>query len=110
MLHLLHLGPRRREGQRVPLGVAQDEHAVRGEKLRQLVVVEEALRERGRAAADVFFTEGRVGQDQIELRAGGGKLRERGEDILDPEMEAVLRQARGGEVLFDEARVLRRRG
>ena len=55
---------------------------------------------------DVFIAKGRVGDDEVELLAGVGQLMKRDEGVLDPDVEGLVLQFRGVEILFDELRVL----
>jgi hypothetical protein len=106
VLEEFFFGPARREGQGVAFGVAEDEEAVGSEQLGEILVVEKALRERGGAAAHIFFTVGGVGEDEVEALAGSSELGDRDEGVLGANMQGFGRETGGVSVLAQEGCVL----
>ena len=71
----------------IAFAVAEDEQAVSRQQRRKMRVVEQLLGERCGAASDILFAVRRVGEDQIELLVGGRQLLQRGEGILNPDLQ-----------------------
>ena len=89
VLEQFHLLPGRDNVQRVAFGVAEHKSSAGREQLRQDGIVQQLLRKGGGAAADVFFSVRRVGQDQIELPSAVGQLAQDGKDILRADFQNV---------------------
>jgi hypothetical protein len=86
--------------------VTQDQPSARGDQFRQVLVVQQSLREGSGAAVHIFFPIRRVGDDQVELFAIRRQLGEGGENVLCADLQVGVRQGR--RVLLDERRMLLR--
>lgn len=100
-----HFLPRCGDLDLVAFGVAEDEKGVGGEDAGKAFVVERELSEGGGAAVDILFAVGRVGENEIELVAGGGELDESGEDVLHADGENFRTVADALGVAADEVGV-----
>ena len=89
VLHHLAVFPMRRHGHLVASGVAQDEQSAGHDQSRQSGVVEQLLREGGRASADVLLPVRRVGENQVERLAEAGQLGKSGEGVLHADLEVI---------------------
>ena len=107
MLERLDFAPRRGNLQRVPPRVTQNESSAGRKQPGETRVVEELLRQRSRAAADVLFAVGRVGQDEVELPSRLLQLGDDGEHVLRADFQRVRGDARRQRILADELRVAR---
>src|SRR3954468_13071038 len=85
--------------------MAEHEHAIRGEKMRKTLVIQQFLGKRCGAASDIFLTERRVSDDQIELITGLMKLADGGEDILHSKLVIVFGEFRREQILANHGRV-----
>ena len=74
-----------------------------------MFVVQKALGHGSGAATDVFIAKGRISDDQIKLSARGRELRDRRENILEPELKLSRSNPGRGEVLLDEPRMFPRK-
>ena len=87
VFHQFVFVPMGRKVEGVAPGVAKDELALFGQKLRQVFVVEQFLGEGGRTPADVLVAERRVGHDEVELPIGLRESGERMKHIVHAQLE-----------------------
>ena len=78
--------PRVGKAEGVSFRVAEDKETSRIQQRRQAGIVQKFLSVGCGTAADVFFAIRRVGEDEIKLLLVGSELTNRGEHILNPDL------------------------